>query len=139
MIQNSDIGLIGLAVMGENLALNLENKGFTVSLYNRIHPGEKPAVSRFLEKRGKDKKFTATFTPQEFVESLRRPRKMMLMIKAGKPVDEVIGQLLPHLSAGDVIIDGGNSDFRDTERRMQELEQRKILLVGAGIDRKSVV
>lgn len=132
MTRYSDIGLIGLAVMGENLALNLESKGFTVSLYNRMHSGGS-VVARFLEGRGKDKKFVGTYTVEELVNSLQRPRKIMMMIKAGAPVDDVIQQLLPHLSPGDVIIDGGNSDYHDTERRLAELEEKGILFVGTGI------
>ncbi|KIO42974.1 decarboxylating NADP(+)-dependent phosphogluconate dehydrogenase [Sanguibacteroides justesenii] len=133
MTQISDIGLIGLAVMGENLALNLEHKGYTVSVYNRIHPGQKSAVARFLEGRGKEKHFVGTYTIQQLVESLRLPRKIMLMVKAGEPVDELIGQLVPYLSPGDVIIDGGNSDFKDTARRVKMLEEKGLYFVGSGI------
>ena len=120
----SDIGLIGLAVMGENLALNLESKGYTVSVYNRVHPDRESVVTRFVEGRGKGKCFHGTYTIEEFVESIRLPRKIMLMVKAGDPVDELIGQLLPWLSPGDVIIDGGNSDYHDTERRVKMLEEK---------------
>lgn len=133
MAQQSDIGLIGLAVMGENLALNFESKGFTVSLYNRVHHGQESVVTRFLDGRGKDKHFQGTYSIPEFVESIRQPRKIMMMIKAGAPVDEVISQLIPHLSPGDILIDGGNSDFHDTERRVQELEGKGFLFVGTGI------
>lgn len=133
MAQQSDIGLIGLAVMGENLALNFESKGFTVSLYNRMHPGQESVVTRFLNGRGKGKHFLGTFSIPEFVESIKRPRKIMMMIKAGDPVDQVISQLLPYLSPGDILIDGGNSDFHDTERRVQELESKGFLFVGSGI------
>lgn len=129
----SDIGLIGLAVMGENLALNFESKGFTVSVYNRLHPGRENVVDRFVRGRGQGKHFVATYSLQELVASLKRPRKVMLMIRAGKPVDEVIQELLPYLEPGDVIIDGGNSDFRDTERRVKEIEERGMLYVGTGI------
>ena len=106
MMEISDIGLIGLAVMGENLALNLESKGYTVSVYNRVHPDRESVVTRFVEGRGKGKRFHGTYTIEEFVESIRLPRKIMLMVKAGDPVDELIGQLLPWLSPGDIIIDG---------------------------------
>lgn len=132
-MQVSDIGLIGLAVMGENLALNLEDKGYTVSVYNRVHPDRESVVTRFIEGRGKGKRFHGTYTIEEFVESVRLPRKIMLMVKAGDPVDELIGQLVPWLSPGDVIIDGGNSDYHDTERRMKMLEEKGLYFVGAGI------
>ena len=117
----SNIGLIGLAVMGENLALNFESKGFTVSVFNRLHPGKENVVDRFLRGRGAGKHFIATYSIPELVASLKRPRKVMMMIRAGAPVDEMIQELLPHLEPGDVIIDGGNSDFRDTERRVNAL------------------
>ena len=125
-MKTSDIGLIGLAVMGENLALNMESKGFTVSVYNRTAPGEEGVVDRFMSGRGKGKNFIGTHTIQEFVESIERPRKIMLMVKAGAPVDELMAQLIPYLSPGDVIIDGGNSDFHDTERRVKEMEAHGI-------------
>lgn len=129
----SDIGLIGLAVMGENLALNMESKGFQVSVYNRMAAGEEGVVDRFLEGRGKDKNFVGTHSIEELVASVERPRKIMMMVKAGAPVDELIDQLVPYLEPGDVIIDGGNSDFHDTARRVKELEARGIYFVGAGI------
>lgn len=132
-MHKADIGLIGLAVMGENLALNFESKGFTVAVYNRLHPGKENVVDRFLGKRGSGKHFIAAYSLAELVASLERPRKVMLMIRAGQPVDEMIQALLPLLEAGDVIIDGGNSDFRDTERRVKEVEKRGILYVGTGI------
>lgn len=129
----SDIGLIGLAVMGENLALNMESKGFQVSVYNRTAPGEEGVVDRFMDGRGKGKHFVGTHSIEELVASVERPRKIMMMVKAGAPVDELIAQLLPYLEPGDVIIDGGNSDFHDTARRVKELEGRGIYFVGAGI------
>ena len=132
-MQQSDIGLVGLAVMGENLALNFESRGYTVSVFNRLHPGGENVVDRFLKKRGAGKKFVPAYSLQELVDSLKRPRKIMLMIKAGTPVDEVIEGLLPYLEKGDVIIDGGNSDFHDTQRRVDELEKQGILFVGTGI------
>ena len=125
--------MIGLAVMGENLALNLEDKGYTVSVYNRVHPDRESVVTRFIEGRGKGKRFHGTYTIEEFVESVRLPRKIMLMVKAGDPVDELIGQLVPWLSPGDVIIDGGNSDYHDTERRVKMLEEKGLYFIGAGI------
>lgn len=132
-MHTSDIGLIGLAVMGENLALNFESKGFTVSVYNRLHPGKENVVDRFMRGRGAGKSFIATYSIPELIASLKRPRKVMLMIRAGQPVDDVIEELLPHLEAGDVIIDGGNSDFRDTERRVKWVEEKGLLYVGTGI------
>lgn len=129
----SDIGLIGLAVMGENLALNMESKGFQVSVYNRTAPGEEGVVDRFIDGRGKGKNFIGTHSIEELAASVERPRKIMMMVKAGAPVDELIAQLLPYLEPGDVIIDGGNSDFHDTARRVKELEGRGICFVGAGI------
>ena len=132
-MHTSDIGLIGLAVMGENLALNFESKGFTVSVYNRLHPGKENVVDRFMRGRGAGKNFIAAYSIPELIASLKRPRKVMLMIRAGQPVDNMILELLPHLEPGDVIIDGGNSDFRDTERRMKLVEERGLLYVGTGI------
>ncbi len=120
----SDIGLVGLAVMGENLALNFESRGFQVSVYNRLHSGKESVVTRFMRGRGKGKNFVAAYSLAELVTSLKRPRKVMLMIRAGQPVDDVLRELLPCLEPGDVIIDGGNSDFRDTGRRMKEVEER---------------
>lgn len=129
----SDIGLIGLAVMGENLALNFESKGFTVSVYNRLHSGRENRVDRFIRGRGAGKNFIPAYSVEELVSSLKRPRKVMLMVRAGQPVDDMIGEVLPCLQSGDVIIDGGNSDFRDTERRMKFVEKKGVLYVGTGI------
>lgn len=129
----ADIGLIGLAVMGENLALNMENKGFTVAVYNRSAPGEEGVVDRFVNGRGKGKHFIGTHSIEQLVDSVKSPHIIMMMVKAGRPVDELISQLLPFLSPGDVIIDGGNSDFHDTERRVKELEGKGIYFVGTGI------
>ena len=129
----ADVGLIGLAVMGENLALNMESKGYKVAVYNRSAPGEEGVVDRFVNGRGKDKKFIGSNNIQAFVNSIRAPRKIMMMVKAGSPVDELISQLVPFLSPGDVIIDGGNSDFNDTERRVKEVEQKGFYFIGSGI------
>lgn len=129
----ADIGLIGLAVMGENLALNMESKGFTVAVYNRSVPGEEGVVDRFVNGRGKGKHFIGTHSIEQLVDSVKSPHIIMMMVKAGHPVDELISQLLPFLSPGDVIIDGGNSDFHDTERRVKELEEKGIYFVGTGI------
>ena len=132
-MKKADIGLIGLAVMGENLALNMESKGFTVAVYNRNFPGEEGVVDRFVNGRGKGKNFIATHSIEELTEAVKRPPIIMMMIKAGAPVDEMIEQLLPHMSPGDVIIDGGNSDFHDTERRVKEVEAKGLYFIGSGI------
>jgi 6-phosphogluconate dehydrogenase len=124
-----DIGLIGLAVMGENLVLNMESKGFRVAVFNRT-----PAVTeKFAATRAKGKNIEPATTMEEFVAALQRPRKAMIMVKAGAPVDAVIGQLVPLLEKGDVIIDGGNSLFTDTQRRYKELEAKRIHFVGCGV------
>ena len=124
-----DIGLIGLAVMGENLALNMESKGFSVAVFNRTTE----VTEKFASGRAKGKNIQPTQTIQEFVAALTRPRKAMIMVKAGPPVDAVINQLAPLLEKGDVIIDGGNSLFTDTQRRGKELEDRGIHFVGCGV------
>ncbi len=125
----SDIGLIGLAVMGENLVLNMESKGFSVSVYNRTTE----VTEKFAAGRAKGKRITPTRTIEEFVSSLSRPRKMMIMVKAGSAVDAVIQQLLPHLEKGDVVIDGGNSLFTDTQRREAELSEKGLNYLGIGV------
>src|SRR5436309_5495518 len=124
-----DIGLIGLAVMGENLALNLESKGFSVAVFNRTTE----VTEKFAAERGKGKNIRPTRTMEEFVAALKKPRIAMMMVKAGAPVDAVIGQLAPLLERGDVIIDGGNSLFTDTKRRGEELEGTGIHFVGMGV------
>src|SRR5881398_1892153 len=130
MIQNQcDIGLIGLAVMGENLVLNMDSKGFSVAVFNRTTE----VTDKFAAGRAKDKKIQPTRTIEEFVGALTRPRKAMIMVKAGPPVDAVIQQIAPLLEKGDVIIDGGNSLFTDTQRRGKELEDRGIHFVGCGV------
>src|SRR6266571_6536614 len=124
-----DIGIIGLAVMGENLALNMESKGFTVAVFNRTTE----VTDKFASGRGKEKNIQPTRTIQEFIGALKRPRKGMMMIKAGNPVDQVIGEIAPLLEKGDVIIDGGNSLFTDTQRRCKDLEAKGIHYVGCGV------
>ncbi len=124
-----DIGLIGLAVMGENLVLNMESKGFTVAVYNRTTE----VTEKFAANRGKGKNIQPTRTIEEFVGALSKPRKAMIMVKAGKPVDAVIDQLVPLMEKGDVIIDGGNSLFTDTQRRCKDLEGKGIHFVGCGV------
>lgn len=129
----SNIGLIGLAVMGENLALNMERNGFRVSVYNRAEGTEANVVKNFIEGRGAGKNFQGFTDLKAFVESVERPRKIMMMIRAGKPVDMVIEGLLPYLEAGDIVIDGGNSNWEDSERREKTLSARGIHFVGTGI------
>ena len=129
MKQLSDIGLIGLAVMGENLVLNMESKGFQVSVYNRTTQ----KVDDFLAGRAKGKKITGTHTIEDLIDSLERPRKIMIMVKAGKAVDEMIETLIPHLSPGDIIIDGGNTHFPDTNRRTAYVESKGLLYIGTGV------
>src|SRR5213595_1676246 len=129
MTMQSDIGLIGLAVMGENLALNMESKGFSVAVFNRTTA----VTEKFAASRGKGKKITPTSTIEEFIGALKRPRKAMMMIKAGKPVDQVISEVIPLLEKGDVLIDGGNSLFTDTQRRFHDLEGKGIHYIGCGV------
>jgi 6-phosphogluconate dehydrogenase len=124
-----DIGLIGLAVMGENLALNLESKGFSVAVFNRTTE----VTEKFAAGRAKGKNIEPTPTMEEFVAALKKPRIAMMMVKAGAPVDAVINQLAPVLEKGDIIIDGGNSLFTDTRRRGDELEGNGIHFVGMGV------
>lgn len=126
---SADIGLIGLAVMGQNLVLNMNDHGFKVVVFNRTTS----KVDDFMEGPGKGTQVIGTHSIEEFVASLKRPRRVMLMVKAGNPVDEFIENLLPHLSSGDIIIDGGNSLFIDTNRRCRDLKEKGILYVGAGI------
>ncbi len=129
MKKKADIGLIGLAVMGENLVLNMESKGYTVAVYNRTV--EK--VDNFINGRGKDKNFIGAHSLKELVESLERPRKVMMLVKAGAPVDNFIEQLIPLLEPGDIIIDGGNTHFPDTVRRTKYVESKGLLFVGTGV------
>ena len=125
----SEIGLIGLAVMGENVALNIESKGFTVSVFNRTAS----KVDDFMNGRAKGKKFFGAHSLQEFVGSLKCPRKIIMLVKAGKAVDELIEQLVPLLEKGDILIDGGNSHFPDTIRRTQYAESKGMLYIGTGV------
>ncbi len=125
----ADIGLIGLAVMGENLVLNMESKGFTVAVFNRTVD----RVEKFIAGRGAGKKFIGCKNIEELCASLERPRKVMMLVKAGQPVDDFIEQLIPHLEKGDIIIDGGNSHFPDTIRRAQYVESKGLLYIGTGV------
>ena len=129
MENQADIGLIGLAVMGQNLALNISDHGFRVAVFNRTTS----KVTRFIENEADGTDIIGTYTPKEFVKSIKRPRKLILMIQAGDAVDKSIAQLAPLLDASDIIIDGGNSNFNDTIRRTAEVEAMGLLYVGAGI------
>jgi 6-phosphogluconate dehydrogenase len=128
-MEKADIGLIGLAVMGENLVMNMESKGFTVAVYNR----STERVTSFIEGRGKGKNIIDAMSIKELVDKLETPRKVMLMIKAGKPVDDLIDLLIPYLSKGDIIIDGGNSHFFDTIRRTKYVEEKGFFYIGTGV------
>jgi 6-phosphogluconate dehydrogenase len=125
----SDIGLVGLAVMGENLILNMASKGYTVTAYNR----SVEKVDAFIEGRAKGKTIRGARSIEELVQSLAKPRKIMLMVKAGKAVDDFIEQLIPHLEPGDIIIDGGNTHYPDTDRRTAYLESKGLLFIGTGV------
>ncbi len=129
MKKKADIGLIGLAVMGENLVLNMESKGYTVAVFNRTVD----KVDAFVNGRGNGKNFIGAHTLEEFVSSIERPRKVMMLVKAGKPVDDFIEKLIPLLQPGDIIIDGGNSHFPDTMRRTEYVESKGLLYIGTGV------
>lgn len=123
------IGVVGMAVMGRNLAMNIESRGYTVSIFNRS--SEK--TDDVLNNEGKGKNLVGTYTIEEFVQSLETPRKILLMVMAGKPTDATIEQLIPLLDKGDIIIDGGNAYFPDTQRRNKELEAHGIRFIGTGV------
>jgi len=126
---SADIGLIGLAVMGENLVLNMESHGFTVAVFNRTVS----VVEKFVSGRGKDKKVIGTKTIEELVSHLKKPRRVMIMVRAGDAVDKVIQSLVPHLEDGDIIIDGGNSNYIDSNRRAKELAKHNLQFIGTGV------
>jgi 6-phosphogluconate dehydrogenase len=128
-MDKADIGLIGLAVMGENLILNMASKGFTVACYNRTVS----KVDEFLGGRAKGKRIIGCHSLQELLDALETPRRIMMMVKAGQPVDDLIEQLLPLLDPGDILIDGGNSFFGDTIRRTHTLEGKGLLYIGTGV------
>ena len=128
-MKKADIGLIGLAVMGENLVMNMVDKGFSVAVYNRTTE----RVTHFVETRAKGMAVTGTYSLEELVEALEKPRKVMLMVKAGKPVDDFIDRLIPLLDPGDILIDGGNSHFPDTIRRTAYVESHGLLYIGTGV------
>ena len=127
--QLNDFGLIGLAVMGENLVLNVESRGYSVAVFNRTTS----KVDAFVEGRAKGKNVKGCHSVEELVASLKRPRKVMLLVKAGSAVDAFIDKLIPHLEPGDIIIDGGNSHFPDTIRRTKYVEEKGLLYIGTGV------
>ena len=130
MAQQADIGLVGLAVMGQNLVLNMNDHGYSVAVYNRTTS----KVDDFVEgpAAGRDT-IIPTRSIEELIAALKKPRRIMLMVKAGEVVDKFIESLLPHLEKGDIIIDGGNSHFPDSNRRTRELEKKGILFIGTGV------
>ncbi|MBL8872801.1 MAG: NADP-dependent phosphogluconate dehydrogenase, partial [Planctomycetaceae bacterium] len=129
MAELCDFGLIGLAVMGENLALNVESRGFRVAVYNRTTD----KVDQLIQGRAAGKNFVGCHSIADLVKSLKRPRLVMTLVKAGPAVDDLIEQLLPHLEPGDVIIDGGNEHYENSERRTKYIESKGLLYVGTGV------
>lgn len=125
----NDYGLIGLGVMGQSLALNLSRNGYSVSVFNRTSK----VTKEFAENRIKDEKIVPYYDIKEFIESLTKPRKIIFMVKAGKPVDDTIEKILPFIEKGDIVIDGGNSYFKDTTRRFNELKEKGINYIGMGV------
>ncbi len=126
---NCDIGLIGLAVMGQNLVLNMNDHGYKVAVFNRTVS----KVDDFIQNEAKGTQVVGTHSIEELVQSLKRPRRIMLMVKAGSTVDDMINQIVPHLEKGDIIIDGGNSLFTDSNRRTKDLRDKGILFIGTGV------
>src|SRR5271166_480372 len=126
---SADIGLIGLAVMGENLVLNMESRGFTVAVFNRTLA----RVDDFLAGRAKGKRIVGCHSVKEMVAALKRPRKIMIMVKAGPAVDQVIIEIAPLLEPGDILIDGGNTHYPDSTRRTRDLKAKGLLFVGTGV------
>ena len=129
MSGDCDFGLIGLAVMGENLALNVESRGYKVAVYNRTTS----KVDELIEGRAAGKNFVGTHSIEDFVKAVKRPRKLMMLVKAGPAVDAIIEQLMPHCEPGDIIIDGGNEYYLNTERRVKQVEDAGLLYVGCGV------
>ena len=127
-MKKQQIGVVGLAVMGKNLAMNIESKGFSVAVYNRSSEKTKELLE---EAQGKD--FVGTYNIEEFVQSLEKPRKILIMVKAGQPTDDTINQLVPFLDQGDILIDGGNAYFPDTQRRNKDLQAQGFRFIGAGV------
>src|SRR6187402_1655744 len=129
MEPQGDIALIGLAVMGQNLILNMNDHGYTVVAYNRTTA----KVDEFLANEAKGTKVVGAHSIEEMVGKLKKPRRVMMLVKAGKPVDEFIEQLIPHLEPGDIIIDGGNSLYDDSARRQKYVESKGLLYIGTGV------
>ena len=129
IMSKANIGVVGLAVMGHNLALNIESRGFTVAVFNR----SREKTDDLLATDGKGKNLVGTFTVEEFVNSLEKPRKILIMVQAGAGTDATIESLIPHLDKGDIIIDGGNAYFPDTQRRNKELEAQGFRFIGTGV------
>jgi 6-phosphogluconate dehydrogenase len=129
MPQLSDIGLVGLAVMGENLALNIESRGYQIAVYNRTTS----KVDELIAGRAKGKKFVGCHSLEDLVKNLAKPRKIMMMVKAGPAVDDLIDSLIPLLDKGDILIDGGNTYYADTERRTKSVEEKGLLYIGTGV------
>jgi 6-phosphogluconate dehydrogenase len=125
----ASIGLIGLAVMGENLVLNLESKGYNVAVYNRTVN----KVDKFINSRAKGKNIIGSTSIEDFVSKIEKPRKIMMMVRAGEAVDKTIDQLIPHLDKGDIIIDGGNSNYLDTTRRIKYVNEKGLYYIGTGV------
>jgi len=128
-VSQADIGLIGLAVMGQNLVLNMEDHGYTVAVYNRTLA----RVDEFMAGGAKGRKIIGTHSLEELAASLKRPRRVMMLVKAGDPVDAFIDKLIPVLEKGDIIIDGGNSNYQDTMRRAEYVESKGLLYIGTGV------
>lgn len=128
-MEKMNFGLIGLAAMGQNLVLNIESRGYSVAVYNRTSS----RTEEFIKERTSGKRIKPAYSIGEFVNMLLKPRRIMIMVKAGKPVDDTIDQLIPHLEKGDIIIDGGNSHFPDTKRRYEYLTEKGILFIGTGV------
>ena len=129
MEAQGDIALIGLAVMGQNLILNMNDHGFTVVAYNRTTS----KVDDFLNDEAKDTNIIGAHSIEEMVSHLRRPRREMILVKAGQPVDDLIDRVIPYLELGDILIDGGNSLYQDTIRRTEHLRARGLLFIGTGV------
>lgn len=128
-MKQADVGLIGLAVMGQNLALNISDRNYTVSVFNRT----KSKTDDFLNGPAKNKNIIASYSLENFFSSLKSPKKVILMVKAGDPVDSFIDMCIPHMDSGDILLDGGNSHFLDTNRRCRELKKKGVLFIGTGI------
>src|SRR5699024_4352098 len=126
---SNQIGVVGLAVMGKNLAMNIESRGFSVAVYNRTQA----KTEEFMANEAKGKQFEAAYDIESFVNAIETPRKIILMVKAGDPTDKTIESLLPYLSEGDILVDGGNTLYKDTIRRSEYLQGKGIHFIGTGV------